>query len=975
MARPRLINGQLINGQLKTPSPVLTPLKVKLSAMSPNALPKPFLLLCLCVSLTAFASVTAQTSPQTTAQNPVQTAPPKEAVTEPIPADAKLAEIRFEGISNEAIESLVRVLLVSRPGVPVSDIDLSAERNTILGFGAFSEVSLSVENRPVGPVLFVRVKENPPIREVVLQGIPNIAFRQQVRQILLQENQLGAGQIYNTTRAQEAITTLQAIYNAPGVGFPGPIPVTLNVRPVAKAANQGSGEAQTQAVPVTPLNAAAVRLVYTVNQAPPVDTVTFSGETVVPEGELSTLFRNVTASEDFDLSTYLTAVQGVADAYNQRGYRGSGVDRTQTRLADGTLNVVINELRILSLDTTAIGIDQAKFSLKPGDLYNYDTLLSDVTRLAQGRSEDIRLEAQPVGNGVAVVFTAGPPASAGPIERIDLEGNTVFTDAELEQQLALKVGETFTSALATDDFRRLLEFYAQAGYLLVQEPNFNFLDGTYSQRLREVKIAGYQVDLQTDTPRTKDRVITRYLPKVGSVYNQPEVERAILQINALQIARLTQVGTRISHTLVPTDNPAQVIVRFIAQEVPSRTITPSAELTTEGGVSFGADLAVADTNLFGLAHSVSASVNAGTSDLGFLLGGNISYTVPWLDVDFLDFKEVPTSVSAELFSNTTSNQPISSGGRRCAPFGAGADTSTPTPAPDAGTDCESANQVLIGEYTQRDTGFRFSAGRPILPNLSLNVSTRFTQSDYFVERPGEVCDPAAPSSSCSLPYDLAVLYAPQSGFSSFLGSALTYDNRDNPEYPHEGYRFSVSGGVGFGNDFSPDNVQRGYTYEQLEVGASTYVTPFENKSHVFAFRVNAGKQFPEEGLYPDSRLFIIGDTNNQATQIRGYRREDIGPSDSYVATSAEYRYDFGLSTAVTQTIVGIGFVDLGYVPAGDVNLAQGTFLAPLLPSVGVAVQLNIGFGGGLALPPLRFDYGISPKNPTGVFGFRLGFNF
>ena len=931
--------------------------------MSSNALPKPFLSLCLCFLLTAFASVTAQTTPQTTAQ----TAPPKEAVAEPIPADAKLAEIRFEGISDPTIKSLVRVLLVSRPGVPVSDLDLPAERNTILGFGAFSEVSLSVENRPVGPVLFVRVKENPPIREVVLQGIPNVAFRQQVRQILLQENQLGAGQTYNTTRAQEAVNTLQAIYNAPGVNFPGPIPVTLSVRPVAKKAPQ----APAQATPVTLENAAAVRLIYTVNETPPIDTVTFSGATVISEDELSTLFRNVTATEDFNLSTYLTAVQDVADAYNQQGYRGSGVDRTQTRLADGTLSVVVNELRILSLDTTAIGIDQAKFSLKPGDLYNYDTLLSDVTRLAQGRSEDIRLEAQPVGNGVAVVFTAGPPASAGPIERLDIEGNTVFTDAELEQQLALKVGETFTSALATDDFRRLLEFYAQAGYLLVQEPNFNFRDGTYSQRLREVKIAGYQVDLQTDTPRTKDRVITRYLPKVGSVYNQPEVERAILQINALQIVQLGQYGTRISHALVPTDNPAQVIVRFIAQEKPSRTITPSAELTTEGGVSFGADISVADTNLFGLAHSASASVNAGTSDLGFLLGGSLSYSIPWLDVDFLDFKEVPTSVSAELFSNTTSNQPISSGGRRCAPFGTGADV----PAPDANTDCESPNQVLIGEYTQRDTGFRFSAGRPILPDLSLNVSTRFTQSDYFVERSGNECDPGAPSSTCSLPYEQAILYAPQSGFSSFLGSALTYDNRDNPEYPHDGYRFSVSGGVGFGNDFSPDNVQQGYTYEQLEVGASTYLTPFENKSHVFAFRVNAGKQFGGRDNYPASRFFIIGDTNNQATQIRGYRREDIGPSDSYVATTAEYRYDFGLSTAVTQTIVGIGFVDLGYVPAGDVNLAQGTFLAPLLPSVGVAVQLNIGFGGGLALPPLRFDYGISPKNPTGVFGFRLGFNF
>ena len=902
------------------------------------------------------------------AQTSSQPSPPKAEATQPgFPADAKLAEVRFEGISDPAIKSLMRVRLTSRPGVLVSDINLSAERNLVLGFGAFSEVSLSVENRSVGPVLFVRVKENPPIRAVVLRGIKIGLDLKQIRQILLQENLLGAGQIYNTTRAQEAINTLQSIYSSPQIGFPGAIPVTLTVQPVAKKAQ--AAQTQAQATPVTLENAAAVRLIYTVNETPPLDTVTFTGETVVPEGELTTTFRNVAAADTFDLSTYLSAVQTVANTYDKAGYRGSGVDRAQTRLADGTLSVVINELRILSLDTTAIGIDPSKFSLKSGDLYNYDTLLADVTRLAQGRSEDIRLEAQPVGNGVAVVFKSGPPASAGPIKRIDLEGNTVFSDAELQQQLELKVGETFTSALATDDFRRLLEFYAGAGYLLVQEPNFNFKNGTYFQRIREVKISGYQVDLQTADPRTKDRVITRYLPKVGSVYNQPEVERAILQINALQIAQLTQVGTRISHALIPTDNPAEVIVRFIAQEKPSRTITPSAELTTEGGVSFGADISVADTNLFGLAHSASASVNAGTSDLGFLVGGSLSYTVPWLDVDFLDFKEVPTSVSAELFSTTTSNQPISSGGRRCVPFGTG------VPVAGAKEDCTSPNQALIGEYTQRDTGFRFSVGRPILPNLSLNASTRFTQSDYAVEPSSNVCNPAAPSSTCTLPYEQAILYAPQSGFSSFLGSALTFDNRDNPEYPHEGYRASISGGVGFGNDFSPGDVQRGYTYEQLEVGASTYVTPFQNKSHVFAFRVNAGKQFGGIENYPASRLFIIGNTNNQATQIRGYGRDDLSPASSYVATTAEYRYDFGLSTAVTQTIVGIGFVDLGYIPPNEAGLEPGTLFAPLLPSIGVAVQLNIGFGGGLALPPLRFDYGVSPRNPTGVFGFRLGFNF
>ena len=378
-----------------------------------------YLSFCL-VALSLLGSVTAQSG--TAQPGTVQSGTAQPAATQPgtqvsagVPADAELAAIRFEGVSDPTTESLMRVRLTSRPGVRVSDIDLPAERNRILGSGTFSEVSLSVENRPVGPVLFVRVKENPPIREVVLRGITFLDLPQ-IRKILLQENLLGAGQIYNTTRAQEAVNTLQSIYSSPQIGFPGQIPVTLSVQPVAKgtpaAGTKGATEpppaantatntaanaettdtnaatpADPNADPATasvPLeNAAAVRLVYTVNETPPVDTLTFAGETVVPEGDLNTLFRPV-VGDKFSLNTYQSAVQGVADAYTKLGFRGSGVDRAATRLVDGTLSVQINELKILSLDTTAIGIDPAKFSLQPGELYNYDTLLADVGRLAPG---------------------------------------------------------------------------------------------------------------------------------------------------------------------------------------------------------------------------------------------------------------------------------------------------------------------------------------------------------------------------------------------------------------------------------------------------------------------------------------------------------------------------------------------------------------------------------------------------------------
>lgn len=903
----------------------------------------------------------------TAAQNASENAP--SSTLQSFPEGATLAAIRVEGAST-SLDSLIRVNLVSRAGVPVADIDLEAERNRVVSMGSFQEVSLSIEASAEGPVLFVRVEENPPIRQVALRGITIFPDAlPEIRNLIAQQNYVAAGQIYNSRRAREAIASLQAIYQQ-NAAYPGAIPVTLEVQAVGAqdagasddATETENPEAEAQATADAELaDARAVRLVYTVNETPAIDTVTFSGNTVLGADELADIFRPLENLDTFDIGTYNRLANEVGTQYADLGYRGSGVNAAESTLTGGTLNVAIQELTILSLNTTAIGIDPAQFSLGPGDLYNYDTLLEDVNRLAAGRSEDIRLEpSQPIGGAVQVVFASGPPASAGPITQINISGNTVFTDAELRLQLSLNVGDTFTSVQAAEDFTQLQAFYTQAGYLLVATPDYNFRNGVYSQRLQEIKIAGYQVDLQTAEPRTARRVITRYLPPVGSVYNQTEMDQDMIQISQLQVVRIAPIGSRIAHDLRPTDNPARVIVRFIAEETPSRTISPAAELSTEGGLTFGADVAVSDNNLFGLAHSASASLSATTSDIGFLLGGNISYTVPWLDIDFLDFKTVPTTVSGELFSETASNQQLlNKGSQRVCP---------------SDPEADSAACPLIGEYTERNTGFRFSVGRPIIPNLSANVSAQFTNTDYFTEPsdPDNECKTETPGegSTCTLPSEQAQAYIPQSGFNAFLGSNVAYDTRNNPQAPTSGYRFTIGGGVGFGNDYSPNDVQQGYTYEQLEVGARTYITPFANPNHVFAFRFNAGHQFGVD--YPTSRLFVVGDTNNEATQIRGYRREDIDPSRSYVVGTAEYRYDFGLSTAVTQTIVGIGFLDLGYassVPGFE------NYQTPLLGSVGVALQLNIGFGGGLALPPLRFDYGISPKNPTGVFGFRLGFNF
>ena len=182
-------------------------------------------------------------------------------------------------------------------------------------------------------------------------------------------------------------------------------------------------------------------------------------------------------------------------------------------------------------------------------------------------------------------------------------------------------------------------------------------------------------------------------------------------------------------------------------------------------------------------------------------------------------------------------------------------------------------------------------------------------------------------------------------------------------------------GVGFGNDFlHPVTGDKSfYMFEQVTAGGRTYVRladiiPDEvsDENHVFAVRLDVGHQFG--ALYPTSKRFFVGRSNDVATQIRGYTREDFNLSRSYVTSSFEYRYDFQLSTFATQTVIGIVFADVGWA-SGVPGMPE--YQTPVFAGAGVGVQVNLGFGGVL-LPAVRLDYAFSERHRAGVFSFRVG---
>lgn len=859
------------------------------------------------------------------------------AAAQPGAAGEVLAEVQVTGTT--VYEDIVRVVLASRPGTRIDRIDLEAERNRVYSLGSFSEVSVSLEERAAGQVLLVRVEENPLIGELLFEDVSAVPV-DQLRQALEREHLITRGRVYNTTRAEEALETIQRLYRQRG--FPFEVPVSLELQTIESEAGED-----------------ALRLTYQVSEQAPVSEVRVEESEVLPAGPLAGLFRPLTSTGEFDFDLYRRAVDSVEQQYRERGYRFSGVDLRGSQLRQGVLEVALHEATIASIDTSAIGVEPTELSVSEGDLFNYDMLLEDVRRLAEGRSGDVRMTTRLNSSGnVRVAFEQGPPETAGPVEEIVFEGNTVLSDDELREVLGLKVGDTFTSTLAQEDFERIVRRYQDAGWVVLAQPDFSYVDGAYIQRVSEVRVGGYQVTFQGGREKTRDFVVARYLPEVGAVLNQNEIRSSLRRIARLGVVEPINVN------LQPGEDPQQVTLNVIVRETRTGVFTPSAQYATDSGLS--ASLSFSESNFLGRAHDISAELNAQTSDLGFMLGGSLRYSIPWLYLDALDFQEVPTSASASLFSLVESNKLLTANGSSRINY--------------PGLPEQEDNQVLVGEYTQRDTGGSFSVGRPVAPNTTLRFSARASIAEYKLEPPEVDCsfDEAGElenAERCSLPEAEALEYLPQGGLSSFVSSTVTYDDRDNPEFPRMGIAATGLAGIGVGTDYRDPSSgqQQSYIYEQLEFGVKTYLlladlAPEEirDRNHVLAFRVNVGHQFGND--YPASKRFQVGKSTNEATAIRGYRADDFDLSRTYLTASAEYRYDFGLDTVATQTVIGILFVDFGY--ASNVP-GYPEYAAPLFAGAGVGVQINLGFGGVL-LPALRFDYGFSERNPTGEFRFRVG---
>ncbi|MFD1730052.1 POTRA domain-containing protein [Deinococcus malanensis] len=445
-----------------------------------------------------------------------------------------------------------------------------------------------------------------------------------------------------------------------------------------------------------------------------------------------------------------------------------------------------------------------------GQPLNLERLRADVRALSNQTGKPVGFAIQPNPQDpsqVTVMFGAADIAT-GPVRSISVRGNTLVPSATLLAAVKTKVGDTYSPQLAQDDFLALRDAYRKAGYEISTRDAITFQEGALTFNVREVKLVGYELQWQ-GKHSTRDRVILRELPAPGTAYNQKTIQEALGRISRLGFVR--PVGATVKSDPQNPENVTYVLtLTETANGIPVNLALSYDSLA--GGL--GGEAGYSNPNVFGLGHNFSLNAGVQQNEARQNFVGNASYTIPWLDLDFLDFRRTPTSLSFNVGSNVAGNNPVVQPGN----------TTDADKTNDRGTDTGY-------DYTVRTTGFSVNAGRNLSQYLRANVGVGVSQRTYFLEPVQKADKPAE-----GVTPEAAAALVPDRSLTTNLTGGLNYDSSDNAEFPTRGVRAGLSATYSFGR-----------SGETLWAGPTCRVAPAPTTALAASWR-NLGRDQPSAGL-------------------------------------------------------------------------------------------------------------------------------
>ncbi|WP_019584858.1 BamA/OMP85 family outer membrane protein [Deinococcus apachensis] len=813
--------------------------------------------------------------------------------------------------TTDVLSNFVRATLNVQPGTALSGVNPRQVEQEVLATGYFR--TASAELRTVGgrDTLVITVTPNATIKTVDATGLtflPAEAFKKSIAELL----NIAPGATLNTQRLDQAKQALSQNYRTEG------FPFTPSISTQTKTNADGT-----------------VGVTFVVDETAPISRVEVEGVTLLPTGTVTNLFKPLYDARKFTTAAYYGAVEALQQAYDEAGYVQSGVDVRATTLQNGVLKVRVIEGRAASVNFQGIEGAGVPLQTRVGQPLALERLRADVRTLSNrtGKPVGFALQSDPQNPAQVAVFFGVADAASGPVRTITFAGNTQVPTATLTAAVRTKVGDVYSPQLAQEDFLAIRDAYRKAGYEISTRDAVTFNNGTLTFNIREVRLAGYELQWQ-GKHRTQDRVILRELPAAGGLFNLNELRAGLSRVSRLGFVQV--VGENVRSDPQNPENVTYVLT--VAESSQGIPVSLGLEYDTLKG--FAGDVQYSNPNVFGLGQNLSVSLGAQQNDARQNFVGSVSYTIPWLDLNFLDFRTNRTSFSTSIGTSVSGNLPLTTGSGS-----ATADTGR--------------------QYTVRNTGFSVSAGRNITTNLAASVGVGYSYRTYYLEPlKGDETSASYPDTPAGNAAAAALL-TPTTRTTSVRGS-LNYDTTDNAEFPSRGVRANTELSYNFGASGSTP-----VAWTDTQAGASTYFglgrtldkgQGVQTRQQVFAVRANVGTI---AGSPPAGTGYAIGggSTPIAAYQLRGLDNNQLFGT-KYLTASAEYRYDFNLSNSFTQGLYGVAFIDAGdaWNDSKDFGLNYG---------VGAGLQLNLGFGGA-RLPSLRFDYGYSPQNGNGKFYFRIG---
>ncbi|MGD0652070.1 MAG: outer membrane protein assembly factor BamA [Verrucomicrobiia bacterium] len=507
---------------------------------------------------------------------------------------------------------------------------------------------------------------------------------------------------------------------------------------------------------------------------------------------------------------------------------------------------------------------------------------------------------------------------------IKIEGTTLFPVAELEKQLKMKTGQTFTPDGLSKDMKAFEDYYGARGYLdtaarTTRNPNVETgrIDLTYAIREGQLTYID-KIEIRGNT-KTKDKVIRRELAVApGDIYNTVRVDHSAERLRNLNY--FSKVDTIPEPTQVP--NRKDLVINV--EEKQTGTVTFGAGFSSVDNLLGFVELTQGNFDLFnwpaftGGGQHLTIRAQVGFKRQDYVL----SFVEPW----FLDQRLL---FGFDAFHHESS--------------------------------------YLSTEFVEDRTGVDFRFEKAL--NEFLRVGVQYGIQD--------ITEKVSKSASQELQsQDGAKLR------SSVLAT-LVYDARDNVFLTARGNRTELSAelvGGPVAGDMSVYKLNAktrsffplfgGHVLELL--GAVGVVDAYG--------QTRGSGPIVDEDPSPFLHLVKVDDVPifdryflGGANTLRGFRFRDVGPRDvhgepvggnTYANATVEY------TIPIVERIRGAVFFDIGEVEKDSYSFNLGD----LKSDAGIGVRLNLPIG------PIRLDYGypIQTDKETGKTGkiqFSVGYQF